>query len=169
VPDDLIADGVERRLDPRYILHQQKIGWILAAVLSGVSFLALLITWASLDFSLVAAPLLTAGWALFCVALAWRAHRWPGIEYRHAAYRVDDRGIEIRRGVVWRRLISVPRSRVQHTDVSQGPLERTHGLGTLIIYTAGTDHARVDLPGLDHAAALRIRAHLLPQGDGDAV
>jgi membrane protein YdbS with pleckstrin-like domain len=103
------------------------------------------------------------------VALAWRAHRWPGIEYRHAAYRVDDRGIEIRRGVVWRRLISVPRSRVQHTDVSQGPLERTHGLGTLVIYTAGTDHARVDLPGLDHAAALRIRAHLLPQGDGDAV
>jgi membrane protein YdbS with pleckstrin-like domain len=82
---------------------------------------------------------------------------------------VDASGILIRRGVFWRRVIHVPRSRVQHTDVSQGPLERGHGLGTLVIYTAGTDHARVDLHGLDHAAALAIRDHLLPGEGEDAV
>ena len=63
----------------------------------------------------------------------------------------------------------MPRSRVQHTDVSQGPLERGYGLGTLVIYTAGTDHAKVDLHGLDHATALAIRDHLLPREGGDAV
>ena len=47
-------------------------------------------------------------------------------------------------------MTNVPRSRVQHTDVSQGPLERNHGLGTLVVYTAGTDHAKVELGGLDH-------------------
>ena len=167
--DDLIADGVERRLDPRYIPHQQKIGWIVTAVLSGLSFLAVLIVWASLGFAPVAAPLLAGGWALFCGALAWHAHRWPAIDYRHASYRLDDQRIEIRRGVFWRRIVTVPRSRVQHTDVSQGPFERTHGLGSLVIYTAGTDHARVELRGLDHRTALQIREHLLPQGDGDAV
>jgi membrane protein YdbS with pleckstrin-like domain len=160
---------VDRRLDPRYIPHQQKVGWIVAAVLSAGSFLAVLILWASVGFMLLAAPLLAAAWVLLSGGIAWHAHRWPEIDYRHASYRVDDQGIEIRRGVVWRRIINVPRSRVQHTDVSQGPLERTHGLGTLVIYTAGTDHARVDLPGLDHGMALRIREHLLPQGDGDAV
>jgi membrane protein YdbS with pleckstrin-like domain len=63
----------------------------------------------------------------------------------------------------------VPRSRVQHTDVSQGPLERRYGLGTLVIYTAGTSHSRVNLEGLDHEVARRIRAHLLPKDEGDAV
>jgi membrane protein YdbS with pleckstrin-like domain len=59
---------------------------------------------------------------------------------------VDARGLEIRRGVFWRSVVNVPRSRVQHTDVSQGPLERSYGLGTLIVYTAGTDHAQVNSP-----------------------
>ena len=66
-------------------------------------------------------------------------------------------------------VIHVPRSRVQHTDVSQGPVERRFGLGTLVIYTAGTDHAKVDLAGLEHGVALRLRDHLLPSGDTDAV
>jgi membrane protein YdbS with pleckstrin-like domain len=65
--------------------------------------------------------------------------------------------------------INVPRSRLQHTDVSQGPLERRYGLGTLVLYTAGTDHARIDLAGLEHGVALRLRQHLLPSGDTDAV
>jgi membrane protein YdbS with pleckstrin-like domain len=38
-----------------------------------------------------------------------------------------------------------------------------------VIYTAGTDHAKVELEGLEHERALRIRAHLLPSGAGDAV
>jgi membrane protein YdbS with pleckstrin-like domain len=71
--------------------------------------------------------------------------------------------------VVWRRVINVPRSRVQHTDVSQGPIERGSDLGTLVIFTAGTHYARVHLSGLTHATALRIRDHLLPGGSDDAV
>ena len=75
---------------------------------------------------------------------------------------MDEAGLEIQRGVYWRATTNVPRSRIQHTDVSQGPLERRHGLGTLIVYTAGTQHSEVKLPGLDFTLARRIRAHLLP-------
>jgi membrane protein YdbS with pleckstrin-like domain len=164
-----IADGVDRKLDPRFIPLQQKIGWIVAACIAAGSVVAVLIVWASTGFSIPALILLTAAWTVVNAALAWHAHLWPAIEYRHASYRVDEQGIEIRRGVYWRRMINIPRSRVQHTDVSQGPLERSHGLGTLIIYTAGTDHARVDLPGLDYRVALRIREHLLPGEENDAV
>jgi uncharacterized protein len=63
----------------------------------------------------------------------------------------------------------VPRSRVQHTDVSQGPLERKHGLGRLVIFTAGTQHSRVELPGLAHHTALDIRDRLLPRQTADVV
>ena len=168
-PEDDVADGVVRRLDPRYISHQQRVGWISAAFLTGVAFIAAFVFWASTRFSPAGLAAAAGLWIAFSGLLAWHAQAWPAIAYRHASYKVDAQGIEIRRGVFWRTIVNVPRSRVQHTDVSQGPLERTHELGTLVVYTAGTDHARVDLPGLTHARALRIREHLLPKGEGDAI
>jgi uncharacterized protein len=164
-----IADSVERQLDARVIPLQQAVGWIVAAILTGSSFVALLIVWAANRFSAPVLLGLAALWLVVNGTLAWHFHRWPAIDYRHTFYRVDDDGIEIRRGVFWRVVINVPRSRVQHTDVSQGPLERRFGLGTLVVYTAGTDHAKVDLAGLDHEVALRIREHLLPRERTDGV
>lgn len=164
-----IADGIDRSLDSRFIPLQQKVGWIVAACVTAASLVAVFIVWVSTGFSLVALGALMLLWLAANGALSWHAQAWPAIEYRHWSYRVDAQGIEIRRGVFWRTITSIPRSRVQHTDVSQGPLERTHGLGTLVIFTAGTDHARVDLPGLDHQTALRIREHLLPREERDNV
>lgn len=164
-----IADGVDHQLDVRVISLQRIGGWIFTACVASGSLLTLLIFWLANDLPWPAVGLLAAMWAVANLALAWHAHRWPPIEYRHASYRVDEQGIEIRRGVFWRKVINVPRSRVQHTDVSQGPLERSHGLGTLVVYTAGTDHAKVDLAGLDYQVALRIREHLQPREGSDAV
>ncbi|MFN2400144.1 MAG: PH domain-containing protein [Gemmatimonadaceae bacterium] len=164
-----VADGVEHSLDPRLIMVERIAGWIGTVVASFgvlvalvlVLFLAPIPGWLSaLGFVL---------WVSGTVTLGWFSHRWPEREYRHASYKVDEQGIEIHKGVLWRKVIKVPRSRVQHTDVSQGPLERRYGLGTLAIYTAGTDYAKVDLPGLTHETALRIRDHLLPRESGDAV
>lgn len=97
------------------------------------------------------------------------AHLGPLWRYRHTRYRVDAHGIEISRGKTWHRVITVPRSRVQHTDVSQGPLERRFGLATLIVYTAGTEHSAVPLAGLAHPTALALRDDLLHAGRADAV
>ena len=165
-----VVDGEYHALDPRSIQVQRIGGWIftaLVAVLSlvgGFMFLAVVEdapTWLRGMLPLV--------WLAGTSLLAWHAYRWPPLDYRHTSYRVDALGIEIRKGVYWRVVIHVPRSRVQHTDVSEGPVERRYGLGTLVIYTAGTDHARVDLAGLEHSVALRLRDHLLPSGDADAV
>jgi len=164
-----IADGVDHALDPRVIPLQKTVGWILAACLSAPAFVGLFISWLANGPTLPRLAAFASLWMFYTIALVWHLQRWPSIEYRHTAYRLDDRGLEIRRGVYWRAIINVPRSRVQHTDVSQGPLERGHGLGTLVVYTAGTDHAKVELSGLDHAIALRIREHLLPGAAGDAV
>ena len=164
-----IADGVERSLDPRAVTLARIVGWIVTAAITSIDFVAILVVllvadnlpgWAKAGFALL--------WVALTLTLAWFSHHWPELEHRHASYRVDEQGIEIRKGVYWRHVIRVPRSRVQHTDVSQGPLERSHGLGTLVIYTAGTAHARVDLSGLNHGTALRIRDHLLPADDSNA-
>jgi membrane protein YdbS with pleckstrin-like domain len=165
---DSIADGVERQLDPRFIPLQRIRATITATILAIVSFVFVISLWAG-SGSLFLGFLLVPLWAVVVAGLAWLMLRWPAVAYRFAWYRVDDEGIEIREGVYWRTLTNVPRSRVQHTDVSQGPLERRFGLGTLIVYTAGTQHSQVKLPGLDFDIARRIRAHLLPGEDSDAV
>ena len=164
-----IADSVERALDPRKVTLDRVVGWITAGVISLGSSIPIfsIVLLASIPGGVKA--LLLGAWTAVVLFLAWSAQRWPVIQHRHTSYKVDGQGIEIRRGVVWRKVINVPRSRVQHTDVSQGPLERRFGLGTLVIYTAGTDHAKVDLAGLDHATAMRIRDHFLPGEGGDAV
>ena len=55
----------------------------------------------------------------------------------------------------------MPRSRVQHTDVAQGPIQRRFGLATLTVHTAGSDAAQVHLNGLEYQDALVIRDYLI--------
>ena len=102
-------------------------------------------------------------WAPFTIAIALLSYRWPPLEYRHTRYRVDEQLIEIERGVVFRESIAIPRSRVQHLDVAQGPMMRRHGLGELAIYTAGTEYSRVTLAGLAYEVAQSLRDRLLPR------
>lgn len=100
------------------------------------------------------------------VLLMWR---WPPISYRHLRFGIDETGIAIESGVIWRSRIALPRVRIQHTDVSQGPLERRYGIGTLKLYTAGSRHTRIELPGLNHDEAIALRDALLAEGVGSGV
>ncbi len=163
-----IADGRDRSLDPRSVIVARIAGafWMLVLTVPLASFGLL---W--LLLSPVNAPMLAALGAgtLVCLALAAWSFFWPALRYRHASYRLGERGLWIRRGVVWRSEISVPKSRVQHTDVSQGPLQRRFDLATLVLHTAGTQHAAVTLGGLAHEMALEIRDHLIEGGPDDAV
>jgi membrane protein YdbS with pleckstrin-like domain len=94
---------------------------------------------------------------------------WPSISYRHLRFGVDETGIAIESGVIWRSRVALPRVRIQHTDVSQGPLERRYGIGTLKMYTAGSRHTKIELPGLRHEDALALRDALLAEGSGSGV
>jgi uncharacterized protein len=164
-----IADGVERQLDPEYIPLQREIGWIVTGVISAGGLLGVLILWLSGQLPGWGNALLLPAWLAATGGIGWLCYALPPIEFRHFFYKLDDQGIEIRAGIFWRSVTSVPRSRVQHIDVSQGPMERSHDLSRLVIYTAGTDHSRVELPGLRRAIAFELRNHLLPRGADDAV
>lgn len=81
----------------------------------------------------------------------------PGRQYRAWGYEMDADELRIRYGVWIRTHVTVPLGRVQHIDLSQGPIQRSLGLSSLIVHTAGTQHSRVELPGLAHADAERMR------------
>ena len=166
----VVADGVLHSLDPRSISHGRLVGGITAIVVASGLLMALIIVLLAVNdmprILRVAIPVVTFAAIAALGVFAWR---WPVLVHRHAAYRLDDDGIEIRKGVLWRSVANVPRSRIQHTDVSQGPLERNFGLATLHVFTAGTEHSEVALPGLEHERALRIRNHLLTGSEDDSV
>ena len=69
----------------------------------------------------------------------------------------------------WRTQSALPRVRIQHTDVSQGPLQRRYGVATLKLYTAGSRFTRTDLPGIEYADAVALRDRLQREGYGDAL
>jgi membrane protein YdbS with pleckstrin-like domain len=170
-PSDLgiQADGAERRLSPAFVPFQRAVAWVFTAVVSFFTLIAALTGWLSGELPRWAMQLLVPAWLAVTIAVAWFGQIWPVYEYRRTSYVLDHEGIEIRSGVFWRVITNVPRSRVQHIDVSQGPIERSYGLGRLVIFTAGTHHSRVELPGLDHAVAFALRNHLLPRGSDDAI
>ena len=112
-----------------------------------------------------------AKFGLFVLGLAlltWLGWRYGNARYTRTAFALDDSGLRIRRGVVWRSETLVPRSRVQHTDINRGPLDRHFGLATLKVYTAGTKLASVALDGLPEVRALELRDALVNRDD-DAV
>ena len=94
---------------------------------------------------------------------------WPEAYFRRLRFGIDAAGIAIERGILWRSRIALPRARIQHTDVSQGPLQRRFGVGTLKLYTAGSRHTKIELPGLAHADALALRDALLAKSGDSGV
>jgi uncharacterized protein len=114
-----------------------------------------------------APPGLVAG--LVAVAGGLLAWWYPRVDYRNWRYEVAEDALELRHGVVRRVHSAIPYFRVQHIDVTQGPVERLVGLSRLVVHTAsaGTD---ATIPGIaaDDAEGLR-RLILARAGTGDAV
>ena len=157
-------------LDPKSIVVQRVVGYTTAGVLSIFAVAGAVIAWFNPDLPWWVGGA-AASLSMAVVVLAWvGAHWWPSLVYRHTRWRLDASGLEIHRGVLWRHLIAVPAHRVQHVDVSQGPLQRIFDLATLIVHTAGTQHASVGLGGLNHAEAVRLRDTLVEfRGGNDVV
>jgi membrane protein YdbS with pleckstrin-like domain len=90
--------------------------------------------------------------------LGWRyATRYAA---SYAALHLAD-GVLIRRGVWWRAEVFVPRARIQHTEVKQGPLDRRWGMASVSLHTAGTRLENITLPGLPRTVAEPLRDTLL--------
>jgi membrane protein YdbS with pleckstrin-like domain len=88
----------------------------------------------------------------------------PDRIYQRLRYGMTERLLQVVRGWLFHVDTIVPFVRVQHLDVTRGPLDKLFGTATLIIHTAGTRNSIVTVPGLapDRAAEIRdiIREHI---------
>ncbi|WP_226413874.1 PH domain-containing protein [Shewanella glacialimarina] len=69
----------------------------------------------------------------------------------------------MRQGLFWVSTTALPYTRLQHVNLSQGPLERKYQLITLKCFSAGSGEAEINLPGLPAKVAEHLRQHLLHQ------
>lgn len=81
----------------------------------------------------------------------------PLRRFRAWGYALGEEELRVAHGVWTQVETHVPLARVQHIDVSQGPVERAFKVCRLILHTAGTLNSRVTLPGLSRATAESIR------------
>jgi uncharacterized protein len=171
----LDAPGTEFRPDDRF--YRVERSWMTLQRASGS--IRVLILWslfaAGLGIVTVAVdaeriiPLLWGGWLLTVVTAFLHAWIWPALAYRRLLYRVSETRLQIRRGYLWRNVHDVPRSRIQHIDIGQGPIERSFDLSHVVVYTAGTTSASVKLDGLRASIATSLRDVLLVERGDDAV
>lgn len=89
------------------------------------------------------------------IAPARRFKRWG---YAHTG---DE--LHVASGIWTHTQTSVAFHRVQHIDVSQGPISRMFGVCKLVLNTAGTMHSRISLPGLTRDTAEGLRDEIRAQ------
>lgn len=166
-PEPVRADGVFQHVDPGAI----SVGRISLAIVSLVLIAIVFITLPFVAFgsgvALGTRILALAGWAAMFPVLGIYAWVWPAISYRHTWYCLKKDCFIVRRGVFWKMETVVPTSRIQHIDVTQGPLQRGYGISDIIIHTAGTRYALVPLGGLSQSIAPELRSHLLERRADD--
>ncbi|XVX21721.1 PH domain-containing protein [Actinomycetota bacterium] len=72
--------------------------------------------------------------------------------------------IAIRRGRMFRTLVTVPYGRMQYVDLQSGPLARRFGLASVQVHTASPATGG-DIPGLPVAEAEALRERLAARGE----
>ncbi len=87
-------------------------------------------------------------------------------QFRVKAYALREQDIAYRSGLVFRKTVLLPFNRVQHMEVTSGPLQRRFGLASLKFFTAGGASVDLKITGLEAAEAERLRAFILSKSQG---
>lgn len=133
---------------------------------NGLSFAPILAGFIILDAVLASEDIIPFGGLTAIGCILWLAMViiLPGRIYRRWGYAMEADRLRVLRGFLFRTDTVVPFNRIQHIDVSQGPIERLNNVAKLIVHTAGTHNSVVVLPGLEPSIAdvmrEEIRSHI---------
>ncbi|MFC5973212.1 PH domain-containing protein [Halomarina salina] len=138
-----------RSLDPRvrYVWGVQAIisAVVVGAIVGAIGYAVDRLLWPGV-VAFVVVGLLAVGFAL--------------ARYRIWRFQVRSDSLFLGRGVLTRVRTVVPYVRIQHVDSNRGPLERSVGLASVVVYTAGSRGADVTIPGLTPEDAEELQERL---------
>ncbi|UTF60448.1 PH domain-containing protein [Gilvimarinus sp. DA14] len=85
---------------------------------------------------------------------------WVPRRVHHTQYLLRELDIHKRTGFWWHKTVSAGTNRIQHIEVTQGPIERLYRLSKLVLYTAGGYQSDIKIPGLPTDEAHRLKQYL---------
>lgn len=161
--------GSPTALPPLGLRDDRDVPWQrVSPVLVRVRSMVLAISLAPPVLALVVVALLWWRWAWVPVAvlvLAWLWGQWlvlvqvPAISY----VELEDE-LAIRKGRMFRSLVTIPYGRIQYVDLQAGPLLRAHGLAEIEVHTASPESSG-SIPGLLAHDAESLRERLSALGE----
>lgn len=88
-------------------------------------------------------------------------------QFEREGYALRAHDIAHREGVWWTEQTTVPFSRVQHVEISQGPIAKYFGLGALQVFTAGGSGGDLYISGIAMEEAQRLKAFIVSKTGSD--
>lgn len=131
---------------------------VVASAVCGLALAAVVALWLVLSWQ----PLLFAAGAVVVVWawLLWLVRR----QVSAISWAEQPEELVIRRGRLWRSLVSVPYGRLQLADMESGPVARHFGLASVRIHTA-SPRSGGSIPGLPVEEAEALRTRLTERGE----
>ena len=77
------------------------------------------------------------------------------------SYAIREKDIIYNNGLFWRSSIAIPYNRVQHCEVSIGPIDRMFDLSVLKIFTAGGSSSDLAIEGLKPETSNRLKDYIV--------
>jgi len=148
------AEAVEfQQLSPAY----RTVEVIGTCILFGFFFLGWLAFYVTNPFKMpwVSWLLLALLGMLFMVVLVSALRRFAA-----EGYAIRQHDILHKHGVWWRTVTAIPYNRMQHCEISRGPVESAFGLATLRVFTAGGSSSDLSIGGLPVAEAQRVKEYI---------
>lgn len=81
-------------------------------------------------------------------------------------YAIREKDISYKSGVFFKKITTVPFSRIQHVEIDEGPLMRLFKIATLSVFTAGDSSDDLKVKGLKKEEAIRIKEFISSQING---
>jgi membrane protein YdbS with pleckstrin-like domain len=104
-------------------------------------------------------PISVAGAATMVIFILVPLYRFKAA--RAVGFAIRDHDLILRWGLFWQREVIQPIRRIQHVELTRGPLEKRLGLANIKLFSAGTGKATFTIPGLRLITAARIRRYVL--------
>jgi len=140
------------------------IGWAIPFVLGLILWVVLLLT----EVDKLIFSFCVVGWLILTIPILL----WIPAFYRSLEYVVDNDSVKMKKGVFWRKRVTVPYTKITNVDVTQGPVQRMLNIGTIHVQTAGAGGAQGakaelkllgvrDLDGLKDTIMERVRGYTI--------
>ena len=155
VADELVMEPMAPAYE-REVKTQQLIIWLPLLIISFVPFLL------GQFIFLLLVPVVMLLLATIISRLVIKKSQVKGIALREF-------DIAYRSGLFWRKTVIVAFNRVQHVEVSSGPLQRKFGLASVKFFTAGGSSVDLRVDGLTAERAEQMRTFIAAKIDDPAL